>query len=108
MYFAFEESEAEILRNMLSVGINLRQWVDADLLRFRCFRPTLLGLEAHLFAVQKDVGDFDPAVVVKDPISDLLRIGSWADVSTMLTRQVDFLEGERGDQPVHQPQLGRG
>lgn len=94
MYFAFEESEAEIVRNMSSVGIDLRQWVNADLLRFRCFRPSLFGLEAHLFAMQKFVGEFDPAVVVMDPVSDLLRIGTGADVSAMLTRQVDFLKAK--------------
>lgn len=92
MYFAFEESEAEIVRNMSSVGIDLRRWVDAGLLRFQCFRPSLLGLEAHLFAMQKSVGQFDPAVVVMDPVSDLLRIGTGTDVSAMLTRQVDFLK----------------
>jgi circadian clock protein KaiC len=94
MYFAFEESEAEIVRNMSSVGIDLEQWVDAGLLQFRCFRPSLLGLEAHLFAMQKFVGEFDPAVVVMDPISDLLRIGTGADVFAMLTRQVDFLKAK--------------
>jgi circadian clock protein KaiC len=75
IYFAFEESEAEIVRNMTSVGIDLGQWVDAGLLQFHCFRPTLLGLEAHLFAIQKFVGEFDPAVVVMDPISDLEGLG---------------------------------
>jgi circadian clock protein KaiC len=92
LYFAFEESEAEIVRNMSSVGIDLRRWVDAGLLQFRCFRPSLLGLEAHLFAVQKFVGEFEPAVVVKDPVSDLRRVGTAADVSAMLARQVDFLK----------------
>ncbi|MEY2590588.1 MAG: circadian clock protein KaiC [Acidimicrobiaceae bacterium] len=92
MYFAFEESEAEVLRNMASVGIDLRRWVDAGLLRFRCFRPSFLGLEAHLFTMQKFVGEFDPSVVVMDPISDLLRVGTGADVSAMLTRQVDYLK----------------
>jgi circadian clock protein KaiC len=91
MYFAFEESEAQIVRNMASVGIDLQQWVDAGLLQFRCSRPSLLGLEAHLFAIQRFVGEFDPAVVVMDPVSDLLRIGSGDDVSAMLTRQVDYL-----------------
>ena len=79
---------------MSSVGIDLQQWVDAGLLQFQCFRPSLLGLEAHLFAMQKFVGEFDPAVVVMDPISDLLRIGTGADVSAMLTRQVDFLKAK--------------
>jgi circadian clock protein KaiC len=94
MYFAFEESEAEIVRNMSSVGIDLKQWVDAGLLQFHCFRPSLLGLEAHLFAMQKVVGEFDPAVVVKDPVSDMLNVGTGADVAAMLTRQVDFLKAK--------------
>ncbi|MDQ1607589.1 MAG: circadian clock protein KaiC [Microbacteriaceae bacterium] len=92
MYFAFEESEAEIIRNMTSVGIDLQHWVDEGLLQFHCFRPSLLGLEGHLFAMQKFVTEFDPAVVVKDPVSDLLGMGTGADVSAMLTRQVDFLK----------------
>jgi circadian clock protein KaiC len=92
MYFAFEESEAEIVRNMSSVGIDLQQWLDAGLLRFHCFRPNHLGVEAHLFTIQKLVEEFDPAAIVKDPVSDLLRIGTAADVSALLTRQVDFLK----------------
>jgi circadian clock protein KaiC len=92
MYFAFEESEAEVIRNMSSVGIDLQRWVDANLLRFHCFRPSLLGLEGHFVSIQKLVGEFDPAVVVKDPVSDLLRIGSEADVTALLTRQVDYLK----------------
>jgi len=92
LYFAFEESEAEITRNMTSVGIDLHQWVDAGVLQFHCFRPSRLGLEGHLFAMQKEVGEFDPSTVVIDPVSDLLRIGTGAEVSAMLTRQVDFLK----------------
>ncbi|MEO8690709.1 MAG: ATPase domain-containing protein, partial [Solirubrobacteraceae bacterium] len=92
IYFAFEESETQIVRNMASVGIDLQQWIDTGLLQFRCSRPSLLGLEAHLFAIQRHVGEFDPAVVIMDPVSDFLRIGSGADVSAMLTRQVDYLK----------------
>jgi circadian clock protein KaiC len=92
MYFAFEESEAEVIRNMSSVGINLAQWADSGLLQFQCFRPSLLGIEAHLFAVQKLVAEFEPASVVIDPVSDLLRVASEAEVSAMLTRQVDYLK----------------
>jgi circadian clock protein KaiC len=92
MYFAFEEAQGEIVRNMASVGIDLGRWVDAGLLLFRCFRPSLLGLEAHLFGMQKSVIEFDPAVVVMDPVSDLLRIGTDSDVAALLTRQVDFLK----------------
>jgi circadian clock protein KaiC len=92
-YFAFEESQAEIIRNMSSVGIDLQQWVDAGLLEFRCSRPSILGLEAHLFAMQRSVDEFEPSVVVMDPVSDFLRVGTAAEVAAMLMRQVDFLKG---------------
>jgi circadian clock protein KaiC len=92
LYFAFEESQEEIVRNMASVGIDLQPAVDAELLRFECLRPRVLGLEEHLFGIQRSVTEFAPVVVVMDPISDLLRIGSESDVSAMLTRQVDFLK----------------
>ncbi len=92
LYFAFEESQAQILRNMLSVGIDLAPWIDAGLLEFRCIRPSLFGLEAHLSSMQQLVSDFDPAVVVMDPISDLVHAGGGAEVVAMLTRQVDYLK----------------
>jgi circadian clock protein KaiC len=95
VYFAFEESQDQIIRNMGSVGMDLNRWVDAGLLLFRCVRPSRLGLEAHLLSVQNLVEDFDPAVVVMDPISDLVGNGRGGgrDVTAMLTRQVDFLKG---------------
>jgi circadian clock protein KaiC len=92
LYFAFEESEAQIVRNMGSVGMDLGQWVERGLLRFKCVRPSLLGLEAHLSSMQELVTEFEPSVVVIDPISDLLTAGASRDVSAMLTRQVDFLK----------------
>ena len=92
MYFAFEEAEVEVVRNMQSVGIDLTSGIDSGLLQFRCSRPSRLGLEAHLLEMQQAVADFQPAVVVVDPVSDLLRIGSEADVVAMLTRQLDFLK----------------
>lgn len=92
MYFAFEESESEIVRNMASVGMDLGQWVDAGLLQFHSYRPSFLGLEAHLFSTQRSVREFRPSLVVQDPISDLLRVATAGEVSSMLTRLVDFLK----------------
>jgi circadian clock protein KaiC len=95
LYLGFEESEAQILRNMSSVGMDLQRWVSAGLLQFHCVRPTLLGLEAHLATIQTLVHDFDPMVVVTDPISNLAGVGDSTDVSAMLTRQVDYLKSQR-------------
>jgi circadian clock protein KaiC len=95
IYFAFEESEADIVRNMASVGLDLQPWIDTGLLTFSCFRPSLLGLEAHLFAIQQMVIDIEPSMVVKDPVSALFRLGTRAEVTAMLIRQIDFLK-DRG------------
>jgi circadian clock protein KaiC len=96
IYFAFEESEQQIIRNMSSVGLHLQRWVEDGLLLFQCVRPSRLGLEAHLLTLQNLVDDFDPAVVVVDPISDLVSGGGVQGraVTAMLTRQVDYLKGK--------------
>ncbi len=94
LYFAFEESAPQIIRNMESVGIHLRPWVDAGLLEFRCTRPNGLGLEAHLASMQHAVNATNPDVVVMDPISDLLHISSGPEVTSMLTRQIDYLKNK--------------
>ena len=94
IYFAFEESQDQIIRNMASVGMSLGVWVEQGLLQFRCVRPSLFGLEAHLSAMQIEVEKFSPSVVILDPISDLMGVGTGHDVSSMLTRQVDFLKGK--------------
>ncbi len=92
LYFAFEEAESQIIRNMQSVGMNLRQWVDAGLLTFSAQRPTQYGLETHLAAMTKRVDEIKPSIVVVDPISNLTLVGSQAEVKAMLTRLIDFLK----------------
>jgi circadian clock protein KaiC len=92
LYFAFEESRPQIIRNMRSIGVDLEQWVEKGLLRFHSVRPTLYGLEMHLATIHKLVNDFNPAVVAVDPITNLGSIGSSAEVKTALTRLIDFLK----------------
>ncbi|GLH78601.1 circadian clock protein KaiC [Bradyrhizobium sp. SSBR45G] len=92
IYFALEESPQQIVRNMRSVGLDLQQWVDRDLLRFSARRPNLYGLETHLAAMHREVREFDPAAVVVDPISSLMGAGIAGDVHSMTLRLIDFLK----------------
>jgi circadian clock protein KaiC len=91
LYFSFEESEAQILRNMNSIGIKLEPHVKKGLLKFYSTRPTVHGLEMHLLIMHKMIEEFGPSVVVVDPISNLQSAGTGADSSSMLIRLVDFL-----------------
>lgn len=92
LYFAFEESPQQIMRNMRSIGIDLQQWVNKGLLVFHASRPTLTGLETHLTTMIKAITDFRPTVVVVDPITNLTVVGSRLEVQAMLTRMVDYLK----------------
>ncbi len=92
IYFAMEESPRQIIRNMRSVGIDLQKWLDKKLLRFSAQRPSLFGLENHLATMYRDVTDFEPALVVVDPLSALLGAGVTGDVHSMVLRLVDFLK----------------
>jgi circadian clock protein KaiC len=95
LYFAFEESESQIIRNMTSIGIDLRPWVKKDLLRFVAGRPTATGLEMHLALMHRHIRQFQPRMVVVDPISNLAEAGILRDATTMLTRLLDFLKTEQ-------------
>ena len=92
LFFSFEESESEIFRNMDSVGLDLAGWVQQGLLRFHCERPTTRGLEDHLATMQRLIRDFEPMLVVIDPVTSLARGATPFDVSAMLMRQVYYLK----------------
>jgi circadian clock protein KaiC len=92
LYFAFEESPDQIMRNMRSVGIDLRQWVDRGLLTIHANRPSMYGLETHLTTMYRDVREFRPRLVVIDPITSFLRADGGGDAEAMLVRMIDFLK----------------
>jgi circadian clock protein KaiC len=94
IYFAFEESPTQIQRNMRSIGLDLSAHVESGLLEFHSSRPTLFGLEMHLVAIHKYIKKFKPDIVVLDPITNLITVGSVSEVKAMLIRLVDFLQNE--------------
>jgi circadian clock protein KaiC len=94
MYFLFEESPLQLVRNMRSIGIDLQQWVDSGLLHFHADRPSRFGLETHLATMQRAVREFEPLVTVTDPVTNLLTVATQNDVRTMLTRIIDYLKLE--------------
>jgi circadian clock protein KaiC len=95
LYFAFEESESQVIRNMLSIGIDLGRWVKKGLLKYHEDRPTLYGLETHLSVMQKLINEIKPAAVIVDPVSNLNAVASDSNVKTMLTRLLDQLKLDR-------------
>ena len=92
LYFAFEESPSQILRNMGSIGIDLNKWLKRGLLQIHSSRPTSTGLEGHLAIMYKQIQESNPSVVIVDPITNLVSVGDLVSVKAMLTRLIDYLK----------------
>jgi circadian clock protein KaiC len=94
LYFAFEESPRQIVRNMRSIGIDLEPWVNKGLLLFHAARPAYGGIEEVLLQTHQHIARFKPRIVVVDPITNLLVVSTMNEVRSMLTRLIDFLKTE--------------
>lgn len=92
LYFSFEESPAQLTRNMRSIGLDLDKWVKAGMLRIDSSRPSRHGLEMHLATIHKIVMEFQPRVVVVDPISNFLSTSTMPEAEGMLVRLIDHLK----------------
>jgi circadian clock protein KaiC len=92
LYLSFEESEAQTVRNMKSIGTDLGQWLKQGRLRYIAARPTFYSLEMHLAIILREVNRFKPQLVVLDPISAFTGSADIAEVQAMLLRIVDYLK----------------
>jgi len=92
LFFSFEESPNQIIRNMRSIGLRLNPFVHRGLLRFHSARPSLYGLEMHLATMFKEIASFKPLVVIVDPITSLMDVGTSSECRGMVTRLVDYLK----------------
>ena len=92
LFFSFEESPNQIIRNMHSIGLRLEPLVKRGLLRFHSARPSLYGLEMHLATMFKEIATFQPHVVVMDPITSLMDAGTATEGKGMVTRLIDYLK----------------
>ena len=92
LYFAFEESPSQIMRNMRSIGIDLEPWVKKGLLLFHANRSSFAGLETHLAMKHKVINEFKPQVVILDPLNSFVIGDNEIEVKAMLVRLLDFLK----------------
>ena len=116
LYFAFEESTNQIIRNMRSIGIDLEILVKKDRLKIQALRPTFYGLEMHLVKMHQLVNEFKPTVVIIDPISNLTYSGNEIQIKSFLMRMIDFLKMQQittlltclnaGGNPLEQTDVG--
>lgn len=95
LFVGFEESVDQVTRNMSSVGLDLKQWVEKGLLVHEAWRPTEYGIEMHLLRIHKLIDAVKPDHVVVDPITNLITGGARKEVYSMLIRLMDYLKGRK-------------
>jgi len=92
LFISFEESPKQIIRNMSSVGIEMSKLIKTGKFKIISFRPSFYGLETHLVRIHGIIDDFKPNLVVLDPISNLVSIGTLSEAKSMVTRLIDYLK----------------
>jgi len=92
LFCVFEEMPNQLIRNMQSIGINLSAFQKSSLLHFYYARPSLQNLELHFMAIKEMVKKINPAVIILDPITNLMTEGPNSDVRSMLARFVDYMK----------------
>lgn len=90
--FAYEESVEQYMRNMASIGLNLRPFMDDGILTIYASRPTLQGLEQHLVMMHDAIERISPKLVVVDPISNLTIENKESEIKPTLMRLIDMIK----------------
>jgi circadian clock protein KaiC len=73
LYVSFDETGAEIVRNLASIKLDLAAHVAAGNLRFHSVQTGSLNAEQHLLAILALIHEYQPRSVVIDPLSAVLR-----------------------------------
>jgi circadian clock protein KaiC len=92
LWVLFEESPEQVLRNMRSIGLDLRPWTDAGLLHIWPARPSAFGLETHLAQLVQLLDEVTPTVTVLDGIASFAHGVAASEVTSMVARQMDLLK----------------
>ncbi len=95
LYFAFEESPHQILRNMRSVNLDLFTYQQSGLLEIQALRPTTYSLELHLVHIHRWVLLFQPTTIIFDPMSNLILTGTLLQARSFFMRLIDYLKSRQ-------------
>jgi len=92
LFVSFEESVAQVVRNVASAGIDLGRWAQTGLSQMWSEWATAYGLESHL---ERLLDDSAPSVVALDAIASLSRVGSAGEVASAVARELDLIKARR-------------
>jgi len=86
---SFDELADRITRNLASVGIHLQPRVDTGLLRIEHRDAWRALIEEHYIALRELLQQYQPQLLVIDPISALFKANSLEEASNTIERLID-------------------
>jgi circadian clock protein KaiC len=92
MYVSFEESESELKTNLQSVDLDLAQHTKSANLLIHSGRAIEKGLEDHLISIIDIVEQESPELLVLDPVSALIDMGSSKQVKMLMIRFISYVK----------------
>lgn len=95
LFCAFEESPRQISRNMSSIGLDLEPYLKSGYLQFYFYRPTLQDLELHFLKIQTIIEEYNPRLVILDPVTNIMKEDINTEIRYMLVKFIDFLKSKQ-------------
>lgn len=95
LYVSFDELAGPYVRNLASVGVDLRSPMTAGLLRFVSLSAHASQVTEHFFALRRLLDEFEPQCLVIDPVSALLKATA-SEEACMVTEHLMDLVRRRG------------
>ena len=93
LFFSFEESPDQLVRNMRSIGVDLQRWIDAGLLQVRAVRPTAFGFEEHLAMLHRPARRARAAARRARRRRQPHPRGARSETTSAISRDLDLLKG---------------
>ena len=95
LYVSFDELADPYVRNLASVGVDLRSPITSGLLRFVSLSAHSTQVTEHFFALRRLLDRFEPQCLVIDPVSALLKATA-SEEACMVTEHLMDLVRRRG------------
>ncbi len=94
MYISFEESKKHMLRNLASIGIDIKKWIENNLFHFENFRVVSYGVETHLIKMIENLEVENPSLVVIDPLSSLTKETLTLESRSLVLRVLHYIQSK--------------
>jgi len=89
LYVSFDEVEAPFVRNLTSVGVKLQPHIDAHRVRFHALSAHTKLIAEHVFFLQQQIREFEPQLLIIDPVSALLKADGGESARSAVARILD-------------------